>query len=403
MIFKQGLKENFSQFALLVLINGLVGGMVGLERSILPQYADERFEIDSNTAILAFIVVFGISKALTNYLTGKFTNIFGRKNLLVTGWLIALPVPFLLIYAESWNWVIFANVLLGISQGLTWSSTVIMKIDLVGEKERGFAMGLNEFAGYLSVGLFAYLSAYIADLYGVNEYPFYLGILLSILGLILSLFLVRDTGVFVQQEITKTKSLKNNNVFLATTLTDKSLSSVTQAGIINNLNDGMMWGLFPVYLASLTFSIETIGILAGIYPVVWGVSQLFTGKLADLVSRKRILIYGMLIQGIAITFLPFTDNVMGLILLTVLLGLGTALVYPTFLAVIADASHPQQRAESLGVFRLWRDLGYAIGAIISGLTADFFGLKYAILMVGVLTILSGLVVKFRMPNKQGIV
>jgi MFS family permease len=399
MIFRQGLKENFSQFALLVLINGLVGGMVGIERSILPQYADERFEINSNTAILAFIVVFGISKAVTNYLTGKFTNIFGRKNLLVTGWLIALPVPFLLIYAESWNWVIFANVLLGISQGLTWSSTVIMKIDLVGEKERGFAMGLNEFAGYLSVGLFAYLSAYIAELHGVNEYPFYLGILLSVLGLILSLFLVRDTAVFVQQEITKTKSLKKNNVFLATTLTDKSLSSVTQAGVINNLNDGMMWGLFPVYLASLTFSIETIGILAGIYPVVWGVSQLFTGKLADLVSRKRILIYGMFIQGVAITSIPFTNNVMGLILLTVLLGIGTALVYPTFLAVIADASHPQQRAESLGVFRLWRDLGYAIGAIISGLTADFFGLNYAILMVGFLTILSSLIVKIRMPNK----
>lgn len=382
---------------LLIIINALVGGLVGMERSILPDYADKRFSIESNSTVLGFIIVFGLSKALTNYFTGKFSNRFGRKNLLLTGWLFALPFPFLLIYAEDWSWVILANVLLGINQGLTWSSTVVMKIDLVGEKDRGFAMGLNEFSGYLAVGVFAYLSAYIADKFGVDQYPFYLGILLSFIGLLLSLFLVRDTQSYVNNESHNAKIKKSTNVFIDTTLKNKTLSSVTQAGFVNNLNDGMIWGLLPVYLAGLQFDLKTIGLIVGIYPVVWGISQLITGKMGDIIARKKLLVIGMLLQGISIVLFLSSNNTVGLSFVSALMGIGTALVYPTFLALIADVSHPDQRAESLGVFRLWRDLGYAFGAIISGVIADLLGIEYAILFIGLLTIVSGLIVQFRIP------
>lgn len=395
-----GLKENWKQFTLLVIINGFVGGMIGMERTLFPQFAEQEFGITSKTAILSFIMAFGISKAIANYFTGILANRLGRKNLLLLGWLIALPIPFLLIYAPNWNWVIAANVLLGISQGLTWSSTVVMKIDLVGEKNRGFAMGLNEFAGYFSVGLVAFLTSWIADHYGVTPYPFYLGIFISVIGFLLTAFWVKDTAAFVQKESTTDTTPVLNHVFLETTFKNKTLSSVTQAGLVNNLNDGMIWGLLPIVLLSLHFSQYSLGLLTAIYPTVWGIGQLFTGKMADRYSKKKLLFWGMLSQGIAILLLPFASNWIALTTLFVALGWGTALVYPTFLSTIAQATAPKQRAESLGVFRLWRDLGYAIGALLSGITADLLGVEYAIFIIGGLTLLSSLVIQFRMPSTR---
>ncbi len=392
-----GLKENWKQFTILVIVNAFVGGMVGLERTIIPKFAELEFGIELKTAILSFIVAFGVSKAITNYFTGKLANRFGRKNLLILGWLIALPIPFILINATSWNWVVFANLLLGINQGLTWSSTVVMKIDLVGEKDRGFAMGLNEFAGYFAVGVVAFLTGYIAERYGVTPYPFYLGIVISILGLLASILFVRDTLAHVKKETISDNSNKLDNIFLSTTFKNKTLSAVTQAGLVNNLNDGMIWGLLPMVLLALNFNSENIGIIVAIYPTVWGFGQLITGKMSDIYSKKKMLFWGMFLQGITILFLPFTTDFSALIIISAMLGFGTALVYPTFLSAIAGATSPGQRAESIGVFRLWRDLGYAIGAIISGITADVFGIKYAVLLIGVITIISSLVIKFRMP------
>jgi len=395
-----GLKENWRQFTLLVIVNGFVGAMIGMERAIFPQFAEEIFGITSKSAILSFITAFGLSKAATNYLTGRLANRFGRKNLLLFGWLLALPIPFILIYAGSWNWVIFANVLLGISQGLTWSSTVVMKIDLVGEKDRGFAMGLNEFAGYFAVGIVAFLSSYLADRYGITPYPFYLGVVISVLGFLLSLFFVRDTRVFVNHETINNQAAPLKGVFMETSFKNKSLSSITQAGLVNNLNDGMIWGLLPILLLSLDFNTENIGLLTAIYPTVWGLGQLFTGKLADVYSKKKMLFWGMLMQGLAILFIPAFGDFRVFVVISVFLGVGTALVYPTFLAAIAEVTSPNQRAETIGTFRLWRDLGYAIGAIISGITADLFGVNYAIFLIGVITVLSAVVIQIRMPEKK---
>jgi len=394
-----GLKQNWFQFSILLLVNAFVGGMVGLERSILPEIAEKELGIDSKTAILSFIIAFGITKAITNYFTGKLANSFGRKNLLILGWVIAIPIPFLLIYAESWNIVIFANILLGINQGLCWSSTVVMKIDLVGEKDRGLAMGLNEFSGYFAVGLIAFLTSIIAENYGLRPYPFYLGIGLSILGLLFSIFIVKDTRTHVAIEQKKDTSKKIENVFLDTTFTNLNLSATTQAGLVNNLNDGMIWGLLPVLLLGQNFSLQDIGIIVGIYPTVWGLSQLFTGRFADIYSNKKILFWGMLLQGVAIILLAYTSTKSIYILLCVILGIGTALVYPTFLVVIANNSSPNQRAESIGVFRLWRDLGYAIGALLSGIIADMFGIPYAIISIGIITILSSIIIQLRMIEK----
>jgi MFS family permease len=394
-----GLKENCKQFTILVFVNAFVGGMIGMERTILPQFAELEFGVASKTAILSFIIAFGISKAIANYFTGRLANKFGRRNLLLFGWLIAIPIPFILIYATSWSWVIFANVLLGISQGLTWSSTVVMKIDLVGEKDRGFAMGLNEFAGYLAVGLIAFLSGYIADTYGITPYPFYIGIIISFIGFLLTLLWVKDTRIFVNQESATDNTAQLDNVFLETTFRNKTLSSVTQAGFVNNLNDGMIWGLLPIVLFSLNFDNKNIGIITAIYPTVWGIGQLFTGKMSDKYSKKTMLFWGMLIQGLAILGLPFTSNFYALASISAILGLGTALVYPTFLSTIAQATSPIQRAESIGTFRLWRDIGYAFGALISGVTADLFGIQYAIFLIGGLTIISSIVIKFRMPEQ----
>ena len=395
---KLGLKENWKQFTILVIVNAFVGGMIGMERTIIPKFAEIEFGIASKTAILSFIIAFGITKAITNYFTGKLANRFGRKNLLLFGWMLAIPIPFILIYAESWNWVIFANILLGISQGLTWSSTVVMKIDLVGEKDRGLAMGLNEFAGYFAVGLVAFLSGYIAQKYGITPYPFYLGIGISIIGFLLTLFFVKDTRVFVHQENTTNTTEKLDNIFLETTFKNKTLSAITQAGLVNNLNDGMIWGLLPIVLLSLNYDSQNVGIITAIYPAVWGFGQLVTGKMSDVYSKKKMLFWGMLLQGIAILFIPFAEEFYQLTTISAFLGLGTALVYPTFLSAIAQATNPNQRAESIGTFRLWRDLGYAIGAIISGITADLFGVNYAIVLIGLITIISSLIIEIRMPK-----
>jgi MFS family permease len=393
-----GLKENWKQFTLLVIVNAFVGGMIGMERTIFPQFAELEFGVASKTAILSFITAFGLTKAIANYYTGKLANRFGRKNLLLFGWLLAIPIPFLLIYAPNWNWVIFANVLLGLSQGLTWSSTVVMKIDLVGEKDRGFAMGLNEFAGYFAVGVVAFVTGYIANTYGVTPYPFYIGIFISVSGFILTAFWVKDTRVFVNKETALDTRDQMQHVFIETSFKNKTLSSVTQAGLVNNLNDGMIWGLLPIVLFSLHFDNGAIGIITAIYPTVWGIGQLFTGKMSDHYSKKAMLFWGMLLQGIAILFLPFSTNFYVLCFVSAFLGLGTALVYPTFLSTIAQATSPNQRAESIGTFRLWRDLGYAFGALLSGVIADLFGVQYAIYFIGTITLFSALVIQFRMPK-----
>jgi len=391
-----GIRNNWKQFSLLVLINAFVGGMVGMERSVFPTLAASDFGITSTSAILSFIISFGISKAIANYFTGRYANKFGRKNLLLAGWLLAIPIPFIIIYADNWNWIVFANVLLGIHQGLAWSSTVLMKIDIAGSKNRGLAMGINEFAGYLSVGIVAFATGYIAETYGVRPYPFYIGIFLAITGFFATLLFVKDTRAFVEAEIPSSHLDSQKNIFLETTFKNKNLSAVTQAGLINNLNDGMIWGLLPILLLSLHFNQQEIGVIAFVYPAVWGLGQLITGKISDIVSKRNLLFAGMITQGIAILFLPYAISYSQFILISVFLGVGTAMVYPTFLNAIATFTQPQQRAESIGVFRLWRDLGYAFGAIITGIFADYFNISVAILITGCLTLASGFIVLFRM-------
>src|ERR1051326_6817484 len=366
-IVKLGLKENRTQFILLVVVNAFVGGMVGLERSILPKIAEAEFHIAAKTAILSFIAVFGIVKALSNYFTGVLSNKLGRKNLLLAGWLVGIPVPFILMFAGSWNWMIAANVLLGINQGLAWSSTVVMKIDLVGEKERGLAMGLNEFAGYIALAGVAFLTGWIAGNYGIRPYPFYIGIVLAALGFLSTLFFLEDTRQHVELDAKENNIPKLKSVFWDTTLFDMNLGSVTQAGLINNLNDGMVWGLFPILLAKKNFGLADIGIITAIYPAVWGIGQLFTGKMSDFFCKKSMLFWGMFIQGIALLLFLFANTFFYFALLSSILGWGTAMVYPTFLASIAENTNPNDRAKSLGAFRLWRDFGYAIGAVLTGL------------------------------------
>jgi MFS family permease len=395
-----GLRENLGQFSLLVFVNALVGATIGLERSIVPEIASKEFGIEAKTAILSFIVVFGFSKAATNYMAGAFSEKWGRKAVLVAGWLIGLPVPLLLMRANSWNGILWANLLLGVNQGLTWSTTVIMKIDLVGPQRRGLAMGFNEFAGYLAVAGSALATGYIASHYGLRPQPFYLGVGYVVLGAALSLFFVRETHGHALHESAlhgahPHASLSRKEVFLRTSFLDRNLSSVTQAGFVNNLNDGMAWGLFPVFFAASGLSVEKIGWLAAIYPATWGVLQLWTGHLSDRLGRKWLIACGMWIQagGIALTALSsaFTGFAIG----GLLLGIGTAMVYPTLLAAIGDVAHPNWRASAVGVYRLWRDSGYAIGAIVSGVTADLFGIVAAIWLVACITFLSGLVVAVR--------
>lgn len=391
-----GLKENWKQFTLLVIINGFVGGMVGLERSILPRIADVEFHIAAKTAILSFIIVFGVVKAITNYYTGTLANKFGRKKLLLAGWLIGIPIPFILMFAPSWSWIIAANVLLGINQGLTWSSTVVMKIDLVGEKQRGFAMGLNEFAGYIAVALIAFLTGWIASEYGIRPYPFYLGIGLVLLGLTGSIFFIKDTKHHVAKEAISNTIPRLKNIFWDTTWKNKNLGSVTQAGLINNLNDGMVWGILPILLASKGFAIAEVGIVTAIYPAVWGIGQLFTGRMADKFCKKDMLYIGMFLQAIALIFLVWANTMLHFVILSSVLGWGTAMVYPTFLATVAENTNPQDRAKSIGIFRLWRDLGYAIGAILTGIIADLISINASIIFIGMLTLVSAFIIRYRM-------
>ena len=391
-----GLRENWKQFSLLVLINAFVGGMVGLERTIIPQIAEADFGLSAKTAILSFIVVFGITKAITNYYTGVLANRFGRRRLLILGWLFALPVPVMLMQATSWNWIIAANILLGINQGLAWSSTVVMKIDLVGEKSRGFAMGLNEFAGYVALAAIAFLTGWVAHQYGLRPYPFYIGIVLAALGFVLSVLFVKDTHGHVLLESNTSTTPKLQNVFWETTWKHKNLGSVTQAGLVNNLNDGMVWGLFPLLLASKGFNLNETGIIVATYPAVWGIGQLFTGSLADKFCKRNLLFWGMFIKGLSLVAMVWSNSFNMFIVLSCLLGVGTAIVYPTFLAAVSDYAHPDQRPQSIGIFRLWRDLGYAIGAILTGLIADRYGLIAPVLIIGLITIISSLIVQLRM-------
>lgn len=397
-----GLRGNLPQFSLLVLVNAFVGAMVGIERSILPALAQDEFGLAERTAILSFIAVFGVTKATANYFAGRLGDRWGRKPVLVAGWLIAVPVPFLLMWAPTWNWIIVANVFLGVSQGLTWSTAVIMKIDLAGPRSRGLAMGLNEFAGYGAVAIAAWATGYIAARYGLRPEPFYLGVVFLACGLLLSVFAVRETHGHAAHEASGLEAphaaLSQREIFRRTTWTDRNLSSATQAGLVNNLNDGLAWGLFPLIFAAAGAGLDQIGILAGLYPAVWGVSQLVTGGLSDRLGRKWLIATGMWVQAVGIVVTALWWTYAGFAIGAVLLGLGTAMVYPTLLAAIGDVAHPSWRASAVGVYRLWRDLGYALGALIAGIVADLFGLSQAALVVAGLTFLSGLIVAARMAE-----
>jgi MFS family permease len=405
-----GLRSNWQQFTLLVIVNAFVGGMVGLERAVLPLLAEQEFGLASRTAILSFIVSFGIVKALANLLAGRLSDRVGRKRILIAGWLVGLPVPFLVMLAPDWGWVVFANVLLGINQGLCWSTTVIMKIDLVGPARRGLAMGLNEAAGYGAVSLAALASGYLAATYGLRPQPFYLGVAFALAGLVLSALFVRESHGHARHEA----RLQGNagsperpaeqaapqpsfaHILLLTSWKDRALFSASQAGMVNNLNDGMAWGLFPLVFAAAGLAVEQIGLLAAIYPGVWGVSQLVTGALSDRLGRKGMIVAGMWVQAAGIFLLLLTQGFLPWALAMTLLGLGTALVYPTLLAAISDVAHPEWRASAVGVYRLWRDGGYAVGALLAGILADLFGVSWAVAAIGFLTFLSGVIVFARM-------
>jgi len=403
-VVRLGLRENLGQFSLLVVVNAFVGAMVGLERTILPAIAEHEFHIAARAAILSFIVVFGVTKALTNYSAGRLADRFGRKLILVIGWLVAAPVPFILMWGPSWSWIVAANVLLGVSQGLTWSTTVIMKIDLVGPKRRGLAMGLNEFAGYVAVAASAFATGWIATHYGLRPQPFYLGVVYVAMGLLLSALVVRETKRYVDHEAelqpgsAANRSLSQKEIFWRTSFANRNLSSVSQAGLVNNLNDGMAWGLFPLYFAAAGLSLERIGVLAGLYPAVWGVLQLFTGAWSDRVGRKSLIVWGMWLQAAGIAATAASSKFAIFALGALLLGVGTAMVYPTLLAAIGDVAHPTWRASAVGVYRFWRDLGYAIGALVAGIVADALGLATAIWLVAAVTFASGVIVAVRMTE-----
>jgi MFS family permease len=399
-----GLRANISQFLLLVLVNGFVGAMAGLERSILPAIAEQEFGIAARAAILSFIVAFGITKAAANYLAGRLADRHGRKRILIAGWLVALPVPFLLMYAPTWDLVVAANVLLGISQGLTWSVTIIMKIDLAGPRQRGLAMGLNEFAGYVAVAGSALATAWIAARYGLRPEPFYLGVAFVVCGLLLSALAVRETRHHAELESELggglAPLLSQREIFRRTSLTDRNLSSVSQAGLVNNLNDGMAWGLLPIWFAALGMSLEQIGVLAAVYPATWGIAQLATGAWSDRIGRKWLIASGMWVQAAGIVAVLLAEGMAVALVGAVLLGLGTAMVYPTLLAAVGDVAHPSWRASAVGVYRLWRDLGYAAGALFAGVVADQFGLPSSIAAVAAVTFASGLVVAVRMRETR---
>jgi MFS family permease len=414
-----GLRTNWQQFALLVIVNAFVGGMVGLERAVVPLLAERDFGLASRTAILSFIVSFGIVKALANLFAGRMSDRVGRKRILVAGWLVGLPAPVIVMLAPDWSWVVFANVLLGINQGLCWSTTVIMKIDLVGPARRGLAMGLNEAAGYGAVSLAALASGYLAATYALRPEPFYLGVVFALAGLLLSALFVQESHGHARHEARLRGGAGSSaqptepaggqpsftHILLLTSWKDRALFSASQAGMVNNLNDGMAWGLFPLFFAAAGLTVANIGLLAAIYPGVWGVSQLATGALSDRLGRKGMIVSGMWVQAVGIFLLLLTRGFLPWALAMALLGLGTALVYPTLLAAISDVAHPDWRASAVGVYRLWRDAGYAVGALLAGILADVLGVSWAVAVIGLLTFLSGVVVLAQMyetlPAKRG--
>jgi MFS family permease len=398
-----GLRENWRQFALLILINAFVGGMVGMERTVVPLIGSEEFGITSTTLVVSFIVSFGVIKALANLVSGQLADAWGRKRVLVLGWLVGLPVPFMIIWAPRWGWIIAANALLGINQGLAWSMTVIMKVDLVGPKSRGLAVGLNEFAGYLAVGVTAFLTGYLASRYGLRPVPIYLGIGYAVLGAVLSIMLVRDTREHVRIEAAassqQSTQVSFRDIFVLTSFRDRNLFAASQAGLVNNLNDGMSWGIFPLFFASFGLGVERIGILKAVYPATWGILQIATGPLSDRWGRKGLIVAGMWIQSAGLFLTAATRQFEWWLVGGLLLGLGTAMVYPSLIAAVSDASHPTWRARSLSVYRFWRDLGYAIGALSAGVIADIFGMAWAIGSIAGLTFLSGMVVALIMREK----
>ena len=398
-----GLRANWRQFWLLVLVNAFVGSMVGLERTVVPLLAEREFGLASTSAALSFIATFGLVKAFTNFSAGRLSDRYGRKRLLVIGWLAGLPVPLLVMWAPSWSWVIAANVLLGVNQGLAWSTTVIMKIDLVGPGRRGLAMGLNEFAGYLAVALSAFATGAVASRYGLRPQPFYLGIGFAAIGLALSVLAVRDTMPHVRHESATAGARQAEPpslraLVMRVSWRDPALSSASQAGLVNNLNDGLAWGLFPLFYVAAGLSVGEIGALAAVYPATWGIVQLGTGALSDRVGRKWLIVSGMLVQGSALVATSLVRGFAPWLLSGVVLGVGTAMVYPTLLAVVGDATPPGWRGSAVGVYRFWRDLGYAVGALVAGVLADAYGMPITIAAVGVLTAGSGLLVAFRMPE-----
>ncbi len=401
-IVRLGLRENWKQFALLVLVNAFVGGMVGLERTVTPLIGTEEFHIESTTVVTSFIVSFGVVKALTNLISGQLADAWGRKRVLILGWACGLPVPFLIIWAPSWAWIVAANVLLGVNQGLAWSMTVLMKIDLVGPRSRGLAVGLNEFAGYLAVGATAFLTGYIASGSGLRPDPFLIGIVYAVCGLGLSIVFVRDTGEHVRLELAahaqKPASTSFREVFSRTSFKDRNLLAACQAGLVNNLNDGMSWGLFPLFFASFGLGVERIGVLKAVYPATWGIMQTVTGPLSDRWGRKGLIAAGMWVQAFGLFLTAATHTFAWWLLASLLIGVGTAMVYPCLIAAVSDASHPSWRARSMSVYRFWRDLGYAIGALTAGMIADAFGFAAAMAAGAALTFLSGVIVAIAMKE-----
>jgi MFS family permease len=396
-----GLRENLAQFSLLVAVNALVGGMIGQERTVLPLLAERTFGLTAFTATTSFVVAFGATKALTNLATGALTDRIGRKPILVAGWLIGIPVPLLLIWAPSWGWVIVANVLLGMNQGMTWSTTVIMKIDLVGPSRRGLALGLNEAAGYGALSLTALITGEIAARHGLRPEPFYLGIAFVALGVGLSTVFVRETLGHAHLEAATTTSVGDRDdglrvVFARATWQDPSLSAISQAGLVNNAVDGLAWGILPLLFAAEGLSVGRIGVLAALYPGVWCVGQLFTGAWSDRAGRKPLIVAGMVLQGAALALMASADAFELWAVGAVLIGVGTALVYPTLIAAVGDVAHPHWRATAVGVYRLWRDTGYVVGALLGGIVADLFDLRAAVWVVAILSVVSGLVVAVRM-------
>jgi MFS family permease len=393
-----GLRENLPQFVLLVVLNAFVGAMVGLERTVLPLLGEREFELSSKTAITSFIVSFGVTKAVVNLVAARVSDRIGRKPILVVGWLFAVPVPFLIIWAPAWWWIDLANVLLGANQAMAWSMTVIMKVDLAGPKRRGLALGLNEFAGYCAVGVMSWVTGLIAAQTALRPQPFYLGIVIAGVGLALSVLCVRETRPYAHVEAATSPQIQSAvrpalaSVFYVTSLANVSLFAACQAGLVNNLNDGMSWGLYPLFFAGYGLDVGSIGVIKAVYPMVWGVLQVATGPLSDRLGRKELIAGGMIVQAAGIWLTVLVTTYPAWLGGAALQGLGTAMVYPTLLAAITDHTHPTWRATSLGVYRFWRDLGYAVGALLAGAVADLVGLGAAIHLVAALTFVSGLVV-----------